>query len=180
MLVVRKMFGGLGRALKRTKGAGVSDDLVTEAHERLTEAHERLAVAQRLEEAKAAAQLDAKPLTPQHLKYRELSRALSDGVLTGAAAVQAKEKVGGRPSKQPAEVQLTDDEKVALCKHGRANGWTPPAVGGWDAAMLSLRIDSKKRVQVSRLMYGKNPLTIRKAALARAAKKLKKGTTVSS
>jgi len=94
--------------------------------------------------------------------------------------VQAKKKVGGRPSKVPAELQLTDEEKVALCGHGRANGWTCPAVGGWGDAMLSLGIDSKKRILVGNLMRNKNPTKIQKDALARAAKKPKPGTAVAS
>ena len=119
-------------------------------------------------------------LAPHYLARSELSRALSEGALTGAAFVQAKQKVGGRPSKVPVELQLTDEEKVALCRHGRANGWYSPAKVGWGDAMLSLGIDSKKRKKVTSFMRNKNPTEIQKKAVARAAKKPKPGTAVAS
>ena len=134
-----------------------------------------LAEARRLEEAKASAELAVKPMRPHELEQSELARALSEGVLEGAQAVQAKKKIGGRPSsKTPAELQLTDDEKVLLCGYGRTNGWT--AVGGWGAVLSSLKIDEKKKPAAGILMRNKNPLNIQKAALRRAAKKLKPGT----
>ena len=137
------------------------------------EQQERLAAAQRLEEAKASAELAARPMRAPALEQSELARAMSEGVLEGAQAVQAKKKIGGRPSsKTPAELQLTDDEKVLLCRHGLANGWTRPAVGGWGAMMSSLKIDRKKQSSAVVLMHGKNPLNIRKAALRRDEKKL--------